>query len=75
MANDVLNDKDLAFIKANATAIKQMANGSFAGNISIEQREQYERITLKLGRRFNVCWTCGGSLSRIGKQLEEYVWH
>lgn len=74
MANDVLTEQDLAFIRGNANSIKQMAQGSFSGHVSIEQREAYERITLKLGRRFNICWTCGGSLKRIGQQLEQYLW-
>lgn len=75
MGNDVLSESDLAFIRANETEIKQMANGTFSGHIPIEKRKFYELITLKLGRRFNICWTCGGSLKRIGQQLEQYLWH
>jgi len=75
MEDNVLSKEDLEFINSNANSVKQMAHGLFSGHVSIEQREQYERITLKLGRRFNICWTCGGSLKRIGQQLEQYLWH
>lgn len=75
MADNVLSSDEIAFIKANATTIKQFASETFAGHIPMEAREKYEHITLKLGRRFNICWTCGASLKRIGMQLEQYLWH
>lgn len=74
MSDIVLSQTEREFIRANQTQIEHFANGTFAGSIGMEQRQMYEQITLKLGRRFNICWTCGNSLKRIGLQLMHVQW-
>lgn len=74
MSNAILDQREIDFIKTNQSQIEAFANCTFAGTVSIEQREMYERITLKLGRRFNICWTCGNSLKNIGLQLMHVQW-
>lgn len=69
----VLTTEDLEFIAVNSEEIKQMANEQWSGTMPMDKRERYEHISLKLGRRFNICWTCGGSIKRIGKQLQEWL--
>lgn len=73
MGNDVLTHEDLEFIAENSDQIKQFANEEFAGVIELDERHKYELITLKLGRMYNICWSCGGDLKRIGKQLQQWL--
>lgn len=74
MPDIILTQSERDFIKDNQKQIEDFANGSFAGSVGIDQRQMYEQITLKLGRRFNICWTCGSSLKRIGLQLKDIQW-
>jgi hypothetical protein len=73
MAYDVLNEYEKDFIELNADEIRLFANEQFAGEVTISKREVYQSIYIKLGGRQNICFTCGGSLKRLGKTLLQWL--
>lgn len=73
MADHVLNKDEQDFVNYNANEIRQFANEKFAGEVSISKRQVYQTIYVKSGGRQNICFTCGGSLKRLGKTLEQWL--
>lgn len=66
MGNDVLN-----FINQNKDNIRRMAEGTFSGVVSIEDRAKYlESFSQLMGWSIKVCWTCGSSMKNLGRILE-----
>ena len=73
MADNVLTEDERKFLEENAEEIRTFANSTFAGHVSIMKRAMYETIALKLGKKSTTCWTCGGSVKRIGQRLEKWL--
>ena len=70
MADNVLNEEELSWIQERAETINQLADSKFAGHMNMEDRGQYEQIAWKInGRSFPICWSCGGSLTQVGRLL------
>lgn len=70
MADNVLNEAEMLWIKQREDTINAFADSSFAGNIGLEDRATYESIAWKInGRSFPICWTCGGSIKQVGRLL------
>lgn len=69
----MLTEDEQEFIKWNAEEIRQFANNEFAGEVPISKREVYQTIFIKSGGRQTICFTCGGSLKRLGKTLEKLI--
>lgn len=73
MADNVLTEREQTFLKENEARVRQFANATFAGHVSVEDRAMFELIALKLGKKSPTCWTCGGSVKQIGKRLEQWL--
>jgi hypothetical protein len=77
MANNVLSSEDLAWVESRKDTILLFASGNFAGEISMNDRDNYHRIAQQLiGFGFMVCWTCGSSIQTIGAYIKNSLkWH
>lgn len=73
MAYDVLTKEELEFIHEHADEIKKLANSEWAGHMPMDKREIYQTVFLKAGGRQAICWSCGGSLRKLGMKLKELI--
>ena len=72
MADNVLTQDERDWLQDRSVAINQFAKSEFSGHVSVEERATYSAIAGKVnGARFNTCWTCGGSLTHLGRLLKQ----
>ena len=66
------DEKD--WLQARSVAINQFAKSEFAGHVTSEDRATYSSIASKVnGAKINTCWTCGGSLTHLGRLLKQIL--
>lgn len=77
MANNVLSEQDLAWVELKKDTILLFASGNYAGDIPMDDRENYHRIAQQvIGFNFIANWTCGSCVQKIGVYIKTSLqWH
>ncbi len=71
MADNVLTDEEIKWCEDHRKEIELFSTDSFAGHISIEDRQMYEHLAFKVnGGPFPISWTCSPCLKQIGRTIK-----